>query len=541
MDLKLPGTLFALSLALTLGTAAAKAPELPANPPATPEETARVTEAFRDAAARSLSDRSGDIFALPGKYTFVTEASHMVSAKSRVRGQEVEMMGTSHGTSWEYDTHIPIVLWGPGFIKGGVRTPAPAAQQDLVPTYAQLLGTETPADARGRVLSEALLPGAKRPKVILTVVFDQAGEAYYRAHPGATPRVDRFKREGTYFTETRITHVDTETGIGHAAIGTGAWPGTTGISSNNIWLRGMGARRYSFKGEEGSSPIFLNSPTLGDVWLRATNNKALLLGYCYADRAAIGMAGHGSMYQGNKKPWVIFYDEKKGELTTNEAYYELPSYLKGVGPKRYYDELTKGTGKWMGHEIDPKADVRDTPAYAAFDGDNVLQLIQRESFGADDVTDLMFVTLKSTDACGHAFGHESDEAGAVLAEQDKQFGRILDALVAKVGKDNVVVALTADHGSAPLVERSNGKRLSDRKLVEDLNRQVDKLNNGVSVFEYASATQLFINETERERNKLSYQDLKKVVLSYQVDGKPFFVDALTRPEALERAKRFKAP
>lgn len=540
MDLKLPGTVLAL-LSLTLTMGAAKAPELPTHPPATPEETARVIEAFRNAAARSLSDRSGDLFALPAKYSFVTETGHMVVKKAHVRGQTLAMMGTSHGTSWEYDTHIPIVLWGPGFIKPGVRTPAPAQQQDLVPTFAQLMGAVPPADAYGRVLGEALLPTQKRPKVILTVVFDQGGEDYYRAHPGVTPRLDRFKREGTYFTETRITHVDTETGIGHAAIGTGAWPSTTGISSNNIWLRGMGARRYSFEGEQGSSPIFLNSPTLGDAWLRQTDNKALLLGYCYADRAAIGMAGHGSMYRGNKKPWVVFYDEKKGELTTNEAYYELPAYLKGASPKQRYDELTKGTGQWMGHAIDAKSAVRNTPAYAAFDGDNIVKLIEQEPFGADDVTDLMFVTLKSTDACGHVFGHESDEAGAVLAEQDKQFGRILDALTAKVGKDNIVVAFTADHGSAPLVELTGGKRLSDRKLLADLNRQVDKVANGVNVFEYASATQLFVNETERQRNKLTYQDLKAAVLAYQVDGKPFFVDVLTRPEALERIKRFLVP
>lgn len=538
--MKLPGIALAL-VALTLSVGAAKAPDFPTYAPATPDETSRVVEAFRDAAARSVSDRSGDLFALPGKYTFVTETGHMVLGTTHVRGREVRAMGTSHGTSWEYDTRIPLVLWGPGFIKAGVRTPAAATQQDLVPTFAQLMGTVPPGDAHGRVLGEALLPGSRHPRVILTVVFDQGGEAYYRAHPGATPNVDRFKREGTYFTETRVSHVDTETGIGHSAIGTGAWPSSTGISSNNIWLRGMGTRRYSFAGEEGSSPIFLNSPTLGDVWLRATHNKALLLGYCYADRAAIGMAGHGSMYKGNKKPWVVFYDEKKGELTTNEAYYELPGILKGVGPKHRYDELTQGTGKWMGHAIDAKSLVRDTPAYAAFDGDNVVRLIQQEPFGADDVTDLMYVTLKSTDACGHAFGHESDEAGAVLAEQDKQFGRILDALVAKVGRENVVVALTADHGSAPLVELAGGKRLSDRQLVDDLNRAVDKLDNGVSVFEYASATQLFVNQTERERNHLSYEDLKAAVLGYHVDGKPFFVDALTRPEALERAKRFQAP
>lgn len=538
--MKLPGTALAL-VALTFSVGAAKAPELPVYPAVTPQETARVIEAFRDAAARSLSDHSGDIFALPAKYTFVTDLEHADPVKSHLHGHELPNQGTVHGVSWEYDTRVPIVLWGPGFIKPGVRTATPATQQDLVPTYAHLMGTVPPADAHGRVLEEALVSSAKRPKVILTVVFDQGGEVYYKAHPGMTPRVDRFKQEGSYFTQSRVTHVDCETGIGHAAIGTGAWPSQTGISSNNIWLRGLGGRRYSFNGEQPASPIFLNSPTLGDVWLRATDNKALLLSYCYADRAAIGMAGHGSLYRGNKKPWVVFYDEKKGELTTNEAYYALPDYLKGVGPKPQYDELTQGTGQWMGHAIDPKSNVRSTPAYATFDGDNMVQLIRREPFGADDVTDLIFVTLKSTDACGHAFGHESDEAGAVLAEQDKQFGRILDALVAKVGRENVVVALTADHGSTPLVELSGGKRLGDRKLIEDLNRQVDKLDNGVSVFEYASATQLFVNQAERVRNKLTYAQLKKVVLGYRVDGKPFFVDALTRPEALERAKRFLAP
>lgn len=533
-------------LALSIGTAGARASapmvsdSFGSYPAPGAEETSRVKDAFREAASRTVGERSGDLFVLPSKYSYITDGGHRAPQLAHYKGQPMKNGGTVHGNSWEYDTRIPIVLWGPGFVRQGVRTDASATQQDLAPTYAHLMGTMPPEDALGRVLTEGLVSTARKPKVILTLVFDQGGEVYYRAHPGATPRIDAMKREGSYFTSARVSHVDVETGIGHSAIGTGAWPSRTGISSNNFWMRGFGSPRYSFAGDVDNSPVFLGSPTLGDVWLRATKNQALVAGYCYADRAAIGMAGHGSLYAGNKKPWVVFYDERAGKLTTNRQYYELPSYLEGANPKAHLDALTGGTGVWMDHPIDPKAKVRVTPAFAAFDGDNVVKLIQQEAWGADDITDLMYVTLKSTDACGHSYGHESDEAGAVLAEQDKQLGRIIDALVAKVGRENVVVALTADHGSTPLAELSKGSALDDAKLVADLNAQVDKRANGVNVFEYASATQLFINDAERVRNGLSYDQLKAAVLAYKVDGKAFFVDVMTRPEAQARASSFSA-
>lgn len=534
----------ALSFALTLsaGTAALAFPSVSDRArvylPPSPTETARVKEAFRDAAARSSSDRAGQIFVLPAKYNYIYEKGIQNPPFNHLDGKKTASHGTVHGVSWEYDTHIPLVLWGPGVVRANLQSEAPATQQDLVPTFAHLIGAVPPEDARGRVLTQALLPNPRRPKVILTVVFDQGGEVYYRAHPGATPFIDRLKREGTYFSSTLVTDLDAETGIGHTAIGTGAWPAQTGISSNNLWMRGFGSRRYSFEGEAGSSPIFLNSPTLGDVWLKQTQNKALVVSYCYADRAAIGMAGHGAMYKGNKKPYVIFYDAQQGQLTTNEMYYALPEYLKGRSPASYLNILTNGTGTWLEHPVDPKDTVRTTPAYVDFDGDNVVDLIQHEPFGQTDVSDLLYVTLKSTDTAGHAYGHESDEAGAVLREQDKQLGRIVEALTQKVGTENVLVALTADHGSTPLADLSGGVRLANKNLVDDLNRQVDHLNNGVNVFEYASATQLFINDAERIRNGLSYRQLKAVVLGYRVKGTPFFIDAMTRDEAISHQKKF---
>ena len=65
-----------------------------------------------------------------------------------------EARGTSHGTPYNYDSHVPVIFMGPG-IKPG-RYVNRAAVNDIAPTLATLLEVETPSGASGRVLSEAL-------------------------------------------------------------------------------------------------------------------------------------------------------------------------------------------------------------------------------------------------------------------------------------------------------------------------------------------------------------------------------------------------
>ncbi len=519
----------AAAIGLALGSAAQAAP--PAYLPPTAEENAAAITAFRDAAARSVNDRGGDYFYLPAKYSYVVDDTFAPADRAHLRGEWLDVRGTEHGASWDYDTRIPLILWGPGFVKAGHVADADATQQDLVPTFAALMGATPPEDALGRVLSEALTPTPRRPKLILTVVFDQAGEAYFRAHPGVTPTVGGLKAAGTDFARALVTHLDVETGIGHTAIGTGAWPTQTGLGSNIPWIRGFGEHHYSFNVETAGSPVFQGSPTLADVWLRQTRNQALVAGMCYADRAAIGMVGHGSLFRGNKKPWVVFYDSRQGMVATNPAYYALPPYLAGRSPAADLKALTGGTGNWMGQVVDPKDTVRRTPAYVQFDGDNALRLIDQESWGQDAVTDLMYLTFKSTDAAGHAWGFESDEAGAVLAAQDRQLKRVIDALVAKVGRDDLVVAFTADHGSAPLTTLSGGRQLRNADLVKALNAQL-----GAPIVQYATAAQLFIDKAAARRHGVTDAAIAKAILDYPLDGRPFFIDALSRDAARQRAR-----
>ena len=66
--------------------------------------------------------------------------------------------GTTHGTPYAYDAHIPLVFMGPG-IKPG-HYDETVALNDLAPTVATLIGVEVPGGSQGRVLHEMFAPAA---------------------------------------------------------------------------------------------------------------------------------------------------------------------------------------------------------------------------------------------------------------------------------------------------------------------------------------------------------------------------------------------
>jgi len=66
--------------------------------------------------------------------------------------------GATHGSAFSYDTHIPLVLMGPGIRPG--RQDRAVLLNDLAPTLATLLDVETPSGSSGQPLAEILDRGA---------------------------------------------------------------------------------------------------------------------------------------------------------------------------------------------------------------------------------------------------------------------------------------------------------------------------------------------------------------------------------------------
>jgi predicted AlkP superfamily pyrophosphatase or phosphodiesterase len=67
-----------------------------------------------------------------------------------------ERTGTTHGSPYSYDTHVPLAFYGLPFRSGIYRTHAEPV--DMAPTLASLLGINPPSNATGRVLTEGLVP-----------------------------------------------------------------------------------------------------------------------------------------------------------------------------------------------------------------------------------------------------------------------------------------------------------------------------------------------------------------------------------------------
>ncbi len=80
--------------------------------------------------------RAGDLVILPEPY-YLFEAT-----------------GTSHGTPYDYDNHVPLIFFGAGIKPGMYRNKV--AMNDVAPTLSAILDVEAPSGSIGRVLAEIL-------------------------------------------------------------------------------------------------------------------------------------------------------------------------------------------------------------------------------------------------------------------------------------------------------------------------------------------------------------------------------------------------
>jgi predicted AlkP superfamily pyrophosphatase or phosphodiesterase len=97
----------------------------------------------RAVAAGFYPERSGDLLIIPkANWIFVSDDKTVIPGNA-----------TTHGSGYEYDTAVPLVLFGAG-IKAGRHT-AEASPADIAPTLAKIAGVPLPT-ATGRVLEEAL-------------------------------------------------------------------------------------------------------------------------------------------------------------------------------------------------------------------------------------------------------------------------------------------------------------------------------------------------------------------------------------------------
>ena len=285
------------------------------------------------------------------------------------------------------------------------------------------------------------LPGfsaIERPKLVVGLVVDQMrwDYLYYYYDQFQDGGLRRLVDDGYSFENTMINYLPTVTAIGHSSIYTGSVPALTGIAGNNFWKDGR--RTYccadttvvsvGSKSREGQmSPRNLIATGIGDMLKIATDYKAKVFGVALKDRAAILPAGHSA-------DAAYWWDTSAGHFVSSTYYMnELPKWVKA-------------TNKEIG--VKPGTDVKTSVQGVTKTFQMAEAVLNNEHLGEDGVTDLLAISVSSTDAIGHAFGTRGNENHDVYMELDRQLAHFLQLLDQKVGRGNYLLFLSADHGAS---------------------------------------------------------------------------------------------
>ena len=209
-------------------------------------------------------------------------------------------------------------------------------------------------------------------------------------------------------------------------------------------------------------------------WLKAADTTSRALSVSRKDRAAI-------LPIGRAKTQVYWY--QSGLFTTSRYYQDtLPIWVQTFNALRVPFQAA-GT-KWtllradsLYHEPDSEPwenggrgvafphvlPADSAAAAAAFAGVPQMDSLtlafalagaEALKLGRRGPTDLLAVSLSTTDAIGHAFGPDSREIHDQVLRLDGYLQWFLQRLFDRVGRQNVVLVLTADHGVTPFPEAS---------------------------------------------------------------------------------------
>lgn len=351
------------------------------------------------------------------------------------------------------------------------------------------------------------------PKLVVVMVVDglpQEQVVRYR-HQFTQGGFQRLLDQGAWFTQAHQGHGVTVTAVGHAAVLTGAYPYQHGIVSNK-WvvpqtLEDMyctADTEHQYLGEEtkkddGTSPKNLRVTTLGDELRYATGKQAKVVTVSGKDRGAILLAGKtGSAYM---------YMEKSGNFASSSYYMkqhpEWVSKFQASKPQdRFYGQRWNLLLPESAYQADApddivtKADKADPKSdnfnrfpfiYASESGkpdasyykklktgpyvdqltlDFARAAIEGENLGKNPagVPDILGISLSSHDYVNHSFGPESRMSHDHLQRLDRMMAEFFNYLDKRIGLDNVIITLTADHGFPNVPEFSQSMNLSAQRF-----------------------------------------------------------------------------
>lgn len=339
-----------------------------------------------------------------------------------------------------------------------------------------------------------------KPKLVVGIVVDQMCYDYlYRFENKLSDKgFLKLLRQGVSCENTHYNYVPTYTGPGHASIYTGTTPNNHGIVGNEWYHRGL--KREINCVEDTSvfsigttsaqgkfSPKNLVAYTITDQ-LKLTHKNSKVVSVSIKNRSAILPGGHlsdGSYWFDNTNGNFITSSYFKQKLPLwvynfNEQH-QVQNYLKQtwktILPIDQYNESEKDNSPYEvvpGNKKTPEFPYNlaemsvgatnldlfvATPFANTYLTDFAISALEEEEMGLDDTPDFLAISYSTPDIVGHSFGPYSIEIEDIYLRLDFEIEKLIDVLEARIGKENFVLFLTADHAVVPVPQYLTDKKL----------------------------------------------------------------------------------
>src|SRR5271170_6622295 len=420
--------------------------------------------------------------------------------------------------------------------------------------------TSTSAGIQSAAAPNTTPPSAynAHPKLVIILVIDQFREDYlerYRADfKGRGFKL--FLDKGAYFSDCYYDYANTKTAPGHSTIGTGAYSDGHGIANNEWWdlsrntirpITSVEDERYAVVGlptsaqgnapEPGASPRNLRASTVGDELRLATNGRSKVFGLSLKDRASILPSGSAA----NAAYWI---DPASGAFITSTFYQsQLPDWAVAFNAsgeaaqavqqaQAFFSKFPLDSMKPMNNFYEF---VGRSPAANEYELDFARALITGEKLGTHATTDMLTLSLSANDVLGHAVGPDAAAQHQMVDSLDTDLDSFFTWLDKHVdgGLGNVWIALTADHGVAPVLGEAaklgiNAASISTKKIVAQLNQAMNAKfspgQNVVYLFDQQELPYLALNPPSFEHAGINESQAEESVIT----ALPAAVDSLSK-------------
>jgi predicted AlkP superfamily pyrophosphatase or phosphodiesterase len=404
-----------------------------------------------------------------------------------------------------------------------------------------------------------------RPKLVIGIVVDQMRFDYLYKYYNkwSSGGFKRLLQEGFSFEDAEYNYVPTYTAPGHTSIYTGTTPAVHGMVGNDWFDRGLNRMVYCTEDTDvktvGSpsdkgmmSPRRNLAETIGDELKLSDNGQSKVIGIALKDRAAILPAGHFA----NAAYW---FDDATGYWITSSYYMKtIPEWVKKFNDEQHtnkylaqqwntmlpiasYIESSTDTTPYERPFIGEKLPIfphnlpelkhrnggygliKATPFGDDITAEFAIAAIQNERLGKGTMTDMLTISFSSTDYVGHQFGTDAVETEDTYLRLDKNINDLLSFLDSYIGKENVVIFLTADHGAA-----MNAKYLEDHNipagyvdenvLVSAEKTDLNKKYGMDPILQFANL-QFYLDKEKITKNGLNIDSVEEEVASVAMEFK----------------------